>query len=137
MKLACPLLVCFAAVTFLGCQPTEVTDSDAATTPVAHKIEVTAELDPQLAAADAADGTEDHVVSKCYSCQLAMKGKEEIATQVNDYTVHFCSENCRTMFEEDAAKFIGEVEATTEENPEPHNHGEGEATTDESDPDQP
>ena len=126
----------FAILTLAGCQPTELSMSGAGTTPVSHKVEVAADLNPRLAAADASDGTEDRIISKCYSCQLAMKGKEEIATQVNDYTVHFCSENCRTMFEGEAAKMIGEIEATSGESSEPHAHEEGEATPETPESDQ-
>lgn len=136
MKFALPFLFCLSVAMITGCQPTEVSTTDAGTTPVSHKIEVAADLNPRLAAADAADGAEDQIVSKCYSCQLAMKGKEEIATQVNDYTVHFCSENCRTLFEGEAAKMIGEIEATSDESSEPHTHEEGEATPETPEADQ-
>ena len=126
----------FAILTLAGCQPTEVSTSGAGTTPVSHKIEVATDLNPRLAAADASDGTEDRIISKCYSCQLAMKGKEEIATQVNDFTVYFCSENCRTMFEGEAAKVIEEVEATSKENHVDHAPLTREAPGEASDSDQ-
>lgn len=126
----------FATLALAGCQPTGVSTPDADTTPVSHKIEVAADLNPRLAAADASDGVEDHVIAKCYSCQLAMKGKEEIATQVNDFNAHFCSENCRTVFEGEAAKMIGEIEATSGESSEPHAHEEGEATPETPESDQ-
>ena len=64
----------------------------------------------RLAAADALDGAEDKVISNCYSCQLGMKGKGELAAQVNDFAAHFCSEGCRTRFQEDAANMIVKIE---------------------------
>ena len=54
-----------------------------------------------LAFADQADGTADHVVSQCASCQLHMAGKAEHALQAGDYEMHFCSEKCKASFAED------------------------------------
>jgi hypothetical protein len=39
-----------------------------------------------------------------------MKGKGELAAQVNDFAAHFCSEGCRTRFQEDAANMIVKIE---------------------------
>lgn len=52
-----------------------------------------------LAAADAHDGTVDHVVSECAVCGLAMPGDPAHAVSVEGYEVHLCSASCQTEFE--------------------------------------
>ncbi len=59
-----------------------------------------------LAKADQVDGTEDHVVSKCPGCALAMDGKEDHALEVEDYELHFCSDRCRDGFKENTADAV-------------------------------
>ncbi len=59
-----------------------------------------------LAKADQVDGTEDHVVSKCPGCALAMDGKEDHALEVEDYELHFCSDRCRDGFTENTAEAV-------------------------------
>ncbi|GEM_PF-977082 len=56
-----------------------------------------------LAQADAADGTVDHVVSKCVGCGLAMEGTAEHALKVGGDELHFCSEDCKHRFAGNAA----------------------------------
>ena len=99
-------------IAFAGCQPTkgDLAGSAGESTKVSYKIEVADDLNARLAAADALDGAEDKVISNCYSCQLGMKGKGELAAQVNDFAAHFCSEGCRTRFQEDAANMIVKIE---------------------------
>lgn len=63
-------------------------------------------VEAKLAAADALDGNVDKVVSKCPSCALSMDGNSEHALQTSGYTLHFCSEGCKTRFDEDATKAI-------------------------------
>lgn len=65
-----------------------------------------AAVEAKLAAADALDGNVDKVVSKCPSCGLIMDGTSEQALQTSGYTLHFCSEDCKTRFDEDATKAI-------------------------------
>lgn len=65
-----------------------------------------AAVEAKLAAADIFDGTTDKIVSKCPSCALAMDGKSENALEVSGYTLHFCSEDCKTGFEKDTTKAI-------------------------------
>jgi len=67
--------------------------------------------DPQavaakLAKADAADGTVDKIVSKCAGCGLGMAGKKEYAATTSGYTLHFCSEQCKTDFEKDPSRAV-------------------------------
>ncbi len=52
-----------------------------------------------LAAADAADGTTDHVVARCAVCGLGMDGVAEHAATFEGYTLYFCSAECRESFE--------------------------------------
>ncbi len=51
-----------------------------------------------LVKADAADGTVDKVVAQCATCMLAMTGRPETAASYGDYTLHFCSEQCKDHF---------------------------------------
>ena len=69
-------------------------------------LEISPEAAAVLAKADLADGTEDHVVEKCASCNLAMDGKAENALQVGEYEMHFCSNTCSKRFEENAEEAI-------------------------------
>ena len=66
----------------------------------------TAAVEAKLAEADTFDGKTDKVVSKCASCELGMDGKSEHALEISGYTLHFCSEDCRTGFEKDTTKAI-------------------------------
>ena len=52
-----------------------------------------------LAAADAHDGTVDHVVSECAGCALGMKGDPAHAVSHEGYEMHFCSASCKEHFE--------------------------------------
>jgi len=62
---------------------------------------VNAALVDVLARADAFDGNEDHVVSKCSGCALHMDGDAENTVEVGDYEMHFCSEYCAENFQQD------------------------------------
>lgn len=59
-----------------------------------------------LAKADKFDGTEDKIVSKCSSCGLGMDGNAEHAVSAHSYTLHFCSDKCKTGFSKDLDKSI-------------------------------
>jgi len=67
---------------------------------------LTDELNAILVTADAADGKEDHVVSKCITCKLGMNGNAAHAAKAGDYTAHLCSDGCKAAFERDPAKAI-------------------------------
>ena len=69
-------------------------------------LEVTDEILLALARADAVDGTEDMVVAKCPGCALAMEGSADHAMHVDEYELHFCSEDCKGRFEETASESI-------------------------------
>lgn len=69
-------------------------------------IEVNDEILAALARADAVDGTEDMVVAKCPGCALAMEGSADHAMHVDEYELHFCSDDCKGRFEETASESI-------------------------------
>ena len=82
----------------LGCTTQTSTTANTAATAAA--------IAEHLSAADKLDGTEDHVVAKCYSCALEMDGAANISTQYHDYTVHHCSEACKERFTEKADAIV-------------------------------
>ena len=59
-----------------------------------------------LAKADEFDGAADKIVSKCSSCGLGMDGKAEHAVSAHGYTLHFCSDECKTGFSKDLDKSL-------------------------------
>ncbi len=63
-----------------------------------------------LAAADRADGTEDHVVARCAVCGLGMDGSAEITSTYAGYTFHHCSVHCRELFDRDPGKILARLE---------------------------
>ena len=66
---------------------------------------------PVLAAADAHDGTVDHVVSECTGCGLGMPGKAEHSVKHEGYELHFCGESCKGNFEKDPKAGVANLEA--------------------------
>ena len=69
-------------------------------------VETKAAVEAKLAKADKFDGKTDKVVSKCASCALGMDGKSEHSLEVSGFTLHFCSDDCKTGFEKDTTKVI-------------------------------
>ena len=68
--------------------------------------QIDALLKVKLAAADQLDGTADKIVSKCASCALSMDGKKEHSLKVDEYTLYFCSEKCKSAFAENTIESI-------------------------------
>ena len=66
-----------------------------------------------LAAADAHDGSVDHVVGECAVCGLAMPGDPAHAVSVDEYEVHLCSESCKTEFETNTDATLERVHGLT------------------------
>jgi len=62
-----------------------------------------------LAKADLADGSEDKVATKCAGCSLAMDGDAEHILEVEGYSLHMCSGECKMHFEEDIAGNLGKL----------------------------
>lgn len=99
-SLAVVVFAAMAAV-MLGCGEKADQETAAAHGNAAKEMastQVSAAVTTVLAKADAVDGTEDHVVSKCPGCKLNMAGKEENSMQVGDYSLHFCSTTCKDSF---------------------------------------
>jgi hypothetical protein len=112
------MLVLLAATLVLGCgrseqpgteeqgaQTADPQGGQAAEKP-AGDTAVQAGLNMILAKADAVDGTEDKVVSRCAGCSLGMSGSEQHALKVGEYEMHFCSDGCKSGFSEDTEKAV-------------------------------
>jgi YHS domain-containing protein len=102
MRNALVIAVVLAAA-LVGCGKSEVAPPAAAATAVPISEEA------HLAAADLADGTEDHVVSKCAVCNLSMDGTPELTSTYAGYTFHHCSAHCKETFDHDPAKVLARV----------------------------
>lgn len=63
-----------------------------------------------LAEADRLDGEEDKVVSKCTGCGLAMEGSSEFVLDVDDYSMHFCSDTCKDNVAENLEEAVMALE---------------------------
>ncbi len=63
-----------------------------------------------LAKADALDGAKDMIVAKCAGCALAMEGNAEYAAHLGEYELHFCSEECKTKFNESPVESLVAME---------------------------
>ncbi len=85
------------ALALAACGGTATTEGEATPSDAAYVL--TDAHEAVLAAADAHDGTVDHVVSECASCGLGMPGDAAHAVTVGEYQVHMCSDSCKTMFE--------------------------------------
>jgi len=68
-----------------------------------------------LEKADAADGTVDKTVSKCTGCGLGMQGDPAHAVEHEGYELHFCSDTCRSNFEEDPEAGIERLKSVVDE----------------------
>ena len=74
----------------------------AASAPVAVTTEVVSpEVLEALKTADAADGTEDKVATKCSGCALSMDGDAAHTLTVEGYALHLCSSMCKEYFSKD------------------------------------
>lgn len=86
------------AVLSAGCDKGSPAEADAAS------------IEAKLAKADAADGKTDRVVSKCAGCSLGMDGKAEYSLAAHGYTLHLCSDHCKSEFGKDVDKSITAME---------------------------
>ena len=59
-----------------------------------------------LAKADQVDGTSDKTVSKCAACNLAMNGVHDHALKVGEYTLLFCSDDCKQTYATNLEKAV-------------------------------
>ena len=95
------LLFALACTGKSNVDPDNVATPSKAPTEVAAEAPVAVDAAAVLAKADLADGTEDKVVSKCARCALGMAGDPQRASTHEGYELHFCSDSCKTGFEED------------------------------------
>jgi len=72
--------------------------------------ETDANVQAKLAKADALDGQVDKIVAKCAGCSLAMDGSDKYPMPLAGYTLHLCSEQCKTNFGKDPAKKLLAIE---------------------------
>jgi YHS domain-containing protein len=101
------IAACVLVLLVLGCGQAEVSPPAAAATPAPVSEEA------RLVAADLADGSEDHVVSKCAVCSLSMDGKPELTSAYAGYTFHHCSAHCKETFDHDPTKVVSRIEPAT------------------------
>ena len=94
------VLIC-ASVMFLGGEPAAAKAPDAS-----KQAGITDQMKDILAKADLVDGTADKVITKCAACELAMDGDKEHSLKVGEYTLLFCSEECKERFAKDVEKSV-------------------------------
>ena len=87
----------------------------ASPTDASPTVEVTEEMAVILAKADEVDGSADKTVSKCAVCSLGMDGSSENALAVGEYTLHFCSADCKSDFAQDTAQSVLAIKLPSEE----------------------
>ena len=115
------LLIVAVAGGVLGCgEKVEQTADDAKSS--AEVVQVSAALAAHLAKADGVDGAEDHVVSKCPGCKLKMDGSADHAMQVGDYSLQFCTGECKDHFAEGGEEAIMALQIPEAEGHEGHGH---------------
>jgi hypothetical protein len=113
MKSTASLVLAFALVPFLAaCGRSDPEQRPAATPagPLVSTVTPGAATLEKLAAADALDGTMDHVISRCASCGLRMAGKPEFACRIGEYTLHSCAERCSHAVCDDPDAIFEDVE---------------------------
>ena len=91
------LLVAFL---WTGCQPQSGSEASAPSAPPSEEALVI------LAGADAVDGTEDQVVSKCLTCSLGMDGSSAHASKFGPYELRLCSAACKKSFDADPEQAV-------------------------------
>lgn len=96
------------SIAVLGCS--ENTDPATTTEPLTTTEPASEATLVALQKADLLDGTEDHVIEKCYVCKLGMDGSDQITCEVHGYTAHLCSEACRNHFEASSDEVIASTE---------------------------
>jgi hypothetical protein len=110
-----PLTTLLVTLPFLGCDakkevPSVVVESKG---PTLSQAALT-----RLEEADRLDGKEDHVVGKCYVCNLGMDGSDEHSVEVGGYTAHLCSKFCQKQFAKSTEQIVLSTEVpkgTTQE----------------------
>jgi len=90
---------------FLACGGGDPVKAEEPTAPPAPPAAATVSVGPEvleaLKTADAADGKEDKVATKCSGCALAMDGDAAHTVTVDGYALHLCSAMCKENFSKD------------------------------------
>ena len=115
------LLVAVVAGGVLGCGEKADESAEQASSS-AEVMQVSAALATHLAKADGVDGTEDHVVSNCSGCKLKMAGSAAHAMQVGDYSLQFCSGECKAEFAKGGEAAIMALQIPEADGHEGHGH---------------
>lgn len=111
-------IVSFAALGLMACGGGEGRSESAEAAETVEPIVIGPEAEGRLAMADAADGSEDHVVSKCVGCGLHMAGDPRHSLEVDGYELQFCSETCRDGFLMDPTGALLALDLPESEEPE-------------------
>jgi YHS domain-containing protein len=109
MMLACVLSAGMLVISGCGQQggPSPVVSQPEASVPdESPAVAATPEMAEVLAKADALDGQGDKIVSLCASCALGMDGSSEHPLHVGEYTMYFCTDDCKQAFSEDISKSV-------------------------------
>ncbi len=102
------LVMGIAVLSGCGQQPDSTSDTSAesGTTQTTVEVTVTPEMEAVLAKADALDGESDKTIKRCASCKLGMDGSSENALSVGQYTMHFCTGDCKAAFSKDVTASV-------------------------------
>jgi hypothetical protein len=116
------LLVVVLVGGVLGCGEKSDNAEQATLAADAEVIQVSVALAAHLEKADGVDGTTDHIVSNCSGCKLKMAGSSSNTIQVGEYTMQFCSAECKDNFAEGGEEAIMALQIPEEEGHEGHGH---------------
>ena len=109
MKFQCALVVVLFGIFCIGCSSDKTKanmQGDPATATTNDSVRSSNEFLTRLEAADLLDGKQDHVIGKCYVCELGMNGSEKFSVNVQGFTAHLCSKSCKQEFETSTEKIV-------------------------------
>jgi hypothetical protein len=99
--------VFLVSIFVIGCSPKA---SVPAISPEVTPASVSPDALVRLEQADMLDGKADHVIGKCYVCNLGMDGSDKYTAKIGSFTAHLCSKSCQKEFESSAEKIVLETE---------------------------
>lgn len=109
-------LLLTTALLLTGCGETESTPP-AEASPETSEVSLSPEMEAKLKLADQLDGSEDHVIGKCYVCSLGMDGKSELTVEVDGYTANLCSDACRKHFADNWQTVVANTDVPAADQP--------------------
>lgn len=101
-RMTTAVALCLFSCVLCGCEPADTPKTETPKT----EAQTQADLLAKLAAADAFDGTEDKIISKCAGCALGMDGSENYAVETNGYTLHLCGDRCKKAFDANTTQSV-------------------------------